>query len=456
MSAPALIPGFGGRLIAPSDSDYELARLTENGACDSRPALIARAGSAEDVAAVVRWVRETGHVLAIRSGGHSIRGHSTGDGTVVLDLAALDGIEIDSAAATAWVGPGATAAEFTKAAYERGKAVSFGDTGTVGLGGLITGGGIGWLVRKYGLTIDSLLAAEVVTAKGEQLTASADLHPDLFWALRGGGGNFGVVTRYRLALNPISEVLHGTLLMPATADIVRSVLSFGYAAPEDLTLMPYVMAIPPMDEVPASEHGRLGLWVDTLWAGPADAGQEVMAALRALGPILMDDIAPKPYPAVYGDPGDGPRGGWTSTSTYLDDVDADAFATVREMLAKAPPGNSLAIFRVLGGAAGRVANDATAYGWRDRRYLVWLIASFAITEARSAYDRWASDFRSALASRGSGAFVSFMGTDDPASVNVAYPPATLARLRDIKRHWDPDNLFRHNHNIAPGGGATTD
>ena len=456
MSAAPRIPGFTGRLVAPSDSEYELARLANNAACDARPAFIAKTGTAEDVAAVVRWARETGQTLAIRSGGHSVAGHSTGDGVIVIDLAALDGIEFDDAAATAWVGPGVRAAAFTKAAYERGGAVSFGDTGTVGLGGLIPGGGIGWLVRKYGLTIDSLLAAELVTADGELRTVSADRDPDLFWAVRGGGGNFGVVTRYRLALNPIGEVLHGTLLMPATADIVRGVLELGHAAPDDLTLMPYVMAIPPMDEVPASEHGRLGLWVDTLWAGPPDAGRDVLAALREVGPILMDDVAAKPYPQVYPEPS-GNRSAWTSSSIFLDDVDANVFETVRDKLAKAPTGANLAIFRVLGGAAGRVASDATAYGWRDRRFLVWLIADYAATEARAAYDAWVSDFRSALAGRGSGAFVSFMGADDPESVAACYPPDTLARLREIKRHWDPNNLFRHNHDIAPAGGvAPTD
>ncbi|MEA2678221.1 MAG: hypothetical protein QOJ81_2362, partial [Chloroflexota bacterium] len=187
MSSTTPIPGFNGRLIWPSDAAYELARLTSNATCDARPALIARAGDADDVAAVVRWARDSGQLLAVRSGGHSIAGHSTGDGVAVLDLGALDGIEFDGADATAWVEPGVTAAVFTKAAYERGKAVSFGDTGTVGLGGLIPGGGIGWLVRKYGLTIDSLLAAEVVTSAGEHVFASASEHPDLYWALRGGG-----------------------------------------------------------------------------------------------------------------------------------------------------------------------------------------------------------------------------------------------------------------------------
>ncbi|MDL2334933.1 MAG: FAD-binding oxidoreductase [Chloroflexota bacterium] len=449
MSAQLKIPGFEGRLIEPSDSDYELARLTGNAACDARPALIAKAGNADDVAALVRWALATGAVLAMRSGGHSVAGHSTGDGVVVLDLSPLDSIEFDTRGAMAWVGPGAKAATFTKAAYERGGAVSFGDTGTVGLGGLITGGGIGWLVRKYGLTIDSLLAAEVVTADGELVTASATHNADLFWALRGGGGNFGVVTRYHLALSPIGEVLHGMLLMPATAETVPAVLALGSAAPDDLTLMPFVMAIPPMDEVPATEHGRLGLWVDTLWAGPRAQGNELLARLRALGPILMDTVAAKPYPAVYPEPGDGPRGAWTSSSIFLDDVDGGVFETVRDVLAQAPPGESLAIFRVLGGAAGRVADDATAYGWRDRRYLVWLIADYPPTEPGAAYAAWVADGRAALANRGSGAFVSFQAADDPSAVALAYPAATMARLREVKARWDPDNLFRHNHNVSP-------
>jgi len=447
MSKSPDIPGFSGRMLSPADAEYDQARLTNNVACDALPALIAQAVSADDVAAVVSWARTSGLTLAVRSGGHSIAGHSTGDGVVVLDLAALNGIEFDDAAHTAWVGPGVKAADFTRLAYERGGAASFGDTGTVCLGGLIPGGGIGWLVRKYGLTIDSLLEAELVTADGELHTIGAENEPDLFWALRGGGGNFGVVTRYRLALNPIGEVLHGMLLMPAEREVVRAVMSIGQAAPDDLTLMPYIMAIPPMDEVPASEHGRLGLWVDTLWAGSAEAGKDVLAALRGAGRVIMDTVQQKPYPQVYPEPS-GERGAWTASSIYLDDIDEGVLDIVTEMLATAPPGDSLAIFRILGGAASRVSNEATAYGWRDRRFLIWLIADYSVADP-ARYAAWLREFRAALSSRGSGAFVSFMAADDSESVAACYPPATLQRLREIKRRYDPDNLFRHNHNIPP-------
>ncbi|MEO8626096.1 MAG: FAD-binding oxidoreductase [Candidatus Limnocylindrales bacterium] len=450
MSSSHKIPGFRGRVLTSDDTEYELARLTGNAAFDSHPVLIARSADAADVVAAVRWARATGQTLALRSGGHSVSGHSTGDGVAVLDLGALNDMTFDDDDRTAWVGPGVKAADFTKAAYERGGAVSFGDTGTVALGGLIPGGGIGWLVRKYGLTIDSLLAAELVTADGETLTVSANVEPDLFWALRGGGSNFGVVTRYLLHPNPIGQVLNGTLLMRATNAVVRAVMDYGQSSADDLTLMPYIMAIPPVVEVPVAEHGRLGLWVDTLWAGNAEAGDRVLAGLRAIGPILMDTMEQKPFPQVYPEPS-GDRSAWTASSIYLDTVDDGVVETIIDELSAAPLGANLAILRILGGAAGRVANDATAYGWRDRRFLAWLIADYAPVDVAShaSHAAWVCNFRAALADRGSGAFVNFTAADDPVAVASAYPPATLARLRSLKRRWDPDNLFRHNHNILP-------
>jgi FAD/FMN-containing dehydrogenase len=459
MSGSRQIPGFEGQLIAPGDSDYETARSTDNAAVDARPALIARAASATDVAAVVRWLPASDLQLAIRSGGHSFAGHSTGDGVVVLDVRALDGIEFDPqpAAAWAWAGSGVTAGEFTNLAYERRRAVSFGDTGTVGLGGLVVGGGIGWLVRRYGLTIDSLLAAELVTADGELVTASAEEHPDLFWALRGGGGNFGVVTRYKLALRPIDRVLHGMLLMAATPTNVRQVLEMGLAAPDELTLMPFVMAIPPMDELAADHHGQLGLWVYALWSGERAAGRQVIDELRALAPVLIDTIAGKPYPAVYPTPaqdGQAERGGWTSSSVFLDRVDDGLGEAVMGMVAGAPEGECLVMFRPLGGAAGRVPQDGTAFAWRDKPVLAWIIAGQSNgAQSMPTYRTWANDVRRSLEGFGAGAFVNFMAEDSATVLEAAYPPETLARLREVKRRYDPHNVFRHNHNIPPAEGS---
>lgn len=450
MSHPTRVPGFNGRLIWPDDPEFEPARLVENAAFDHRPALVAQALDADDVAAVIGYGRSEGLPLAVRSGGHSVAGHSTGDGVVVLDLAALNQLEIDESTSTAWAGPGVLAGQHTKAAYALGLATSFGDTGTVGLGGLILGGGIGWLVRKHGLTIDSLLAVEVVTAAGDRLVASADEHADLFWALRGGGGNFGVATRYRLALHPIARVLHGTLLMRATRDVVREVVPLGLAAPDDLTLMPTVMAIPPMDEVPASEHGKVGMFLDLMWAGQAAAGAAAIAPFRSLGPVLLDTGEEKAYPAVYGDPS-GERNGWTAGTIFLDGLDDETMEIIERNLAEAPSEECLAHLRVLGGAAGRVPADATAFGWRDRPLLLWIIADYGTADggALERHREWVSGFRRALGGKGVGGFVSFMADDAAEAAQAAYPAATWARLREVKRRYDPENFFRHNHNIPP-------
>ena len=443
--------GFGGRLLWPDDPDYATAKLTENRSFDAtRPALIARAADYEDVAAVVAFSRSEGLRLAVRSGGHSVAGHSTGDGVVVLDLAELNALEIDAQTRTASVGPGVAAGDYTKEAWRYGLATSFGDTGSVGLGGLVTGGGIGWLVRRDGLTIDSLVGAEVITADGRRVTVNGDENADLFWAIRGGGGNFGVVVRYDLRLHPIENVVHGTLLLRASPEVLGSMLQLGIAARDELTLMPSVMAIPAMDEIPIAEHGKPGLIIDLLWSGrPVDAPSAI-APFRALGSVLYDDVAEKPYPAVYRDR-TGERNGWTASTIFLDGLDAQTVDIILRHLVDAPPGQCLAHFRILGGAAGRVPIDATAFGWRDRHLLLWVIADYGEPDpvAVESHTTWASEFRQHLSSRGSGRFVSFAAGDDAGTVESAYPPATWARLREIKRRYDPDNVFRHNHNIPP-------
>lgn len=402
-----------------------------------------------DVAATIEYVQSTGLTLAVRSGGHSVAGHSTGDDTVVLDLSGLNGIEMDRSARTAWVGPGVRAAEYTTAAYALGLATTFGDTGTVGLGGLILGGGIGWLVRKHGLTIDSLQAVEMVTAARERLVASAEQHPDLFWAVRGGGGNFGVATRFKLALHPMGRVLHGTILVPATREVLSALVPLGLAAPDELTLMPTVMAIPPMDEVPAHQHGRLGVFIDLVWAGRMDDGERAISPFREFAEPLLDTVAEKPYPDVYPEPS-GVRTGWTARAIFLDGFDDETIGIIERHLADTPSEECLAHFRILGGAAARVPADATAYGWRDRSLLLWIIADFGADPSHlRANEAWAGGFVTDLREKGSGSYVNFMADEGAEAVESAYPAPIWARLRDIKRRYDPENLFRHNHNIPP-------
>lgn len=443
--------GFRGRLLWPTDADFGVAARVQNTAFDGRrPALVAQAQDENDVVAAIKYAQSTGLVLAVRSGGHSVAGHSTGDGVAVLDLAALHQLDIDEAGRTAWAGPGVLAGDYTRAAYAVGLATSFGDTGTVGLGGLTLGGGIGWLVRKHGLTIDSLLAVEIVTASGERLEASAEQHPDLFWAVRGGGGNFGVVTRYKFALHPIGPVWHGTILVPATNDVLRALVPLGLAAPDELTLMPSVLAIPSMDEVPAHHHGRLGVFIDLVWAGPPEAAEAAIAPLRSLGEVLLDTVEQKPYPDVYPAPS-GNRFGWTARAAFLDGLDDETIDIFERQLADAPSADCLAHLRILGGAAARVPVAAAAFGWRDRPLLLWIIADYAEAggDAPARHEAWAAAFHRALGAQGLACFVNFTADTGLAAAQSAYPPATWSRLRQVKRRYDPENVFRHNHNIPP-------
>jgi FAD/FMN-containing dehydrogenase len=257
ISLPQLQVDLTGSVVAPRDPGYDEGRTVFYGGIDRRPTAIVRAADAFDVSRVVTLARETGLELAIRSGGHSIPGHSTTEGGIVLDLGDLNGLEIDVESRTAWAGAGLTTGRYTDAAAEQGLATPFGDTGSVGIGGITLGGGIGFLVRKHGLTIDDLLAAEVVTADGQLIHVDADSHPDLFWAIRGGGGNFGVATRFRFRLHELDGMVGGMLILPATTDTIYGFISEAEAAPEELSAIANVMPAPPMPFLPPEQHGRL-------------------------------------------------------------------------------------------------------------------------------------------------------------------------------------------------------
>ncbi len=288
-----------GPVIGPDDAEYDAARTVMLGGVDARPAVIVRVADTDDVRAVIRLARETGLDLAVRSGGHSGAAHGTAEGGIVLDVRDLNGLEIDEASRTAWAGSGLTAAEYTIAAAGLGLATGFGDTGSVGLGGITTGGGIGYLVRKHGLTIDSLLAAEIVTADGEVRVVDDDHDPDLFWAIRGGGGNFGVVTRFKFRLHPVPEAVGGMLFLPATADTIAGFVAAAQAAPESLSTIANVMPCPPMPFVPEAQHGKLVIFGLLCWAGPVDEGQAAMAPFRALATPVADMVRPISYPEMY-------------------------------------------------------------------------------------------------------------------------------------------------------------
>jgi FAD/FMN-containing dehydrogenase len=271
-----------GQLIRPNDDGYDEARTVFYGGFDRSPALIVRVEDAADVSRVVALARESGLELAVRSGGHSVAGHSVSNGGIVLDLSEMKELQIDLDGRTAWAQTGLTAGEYTAAAGAHGLATGFGDTGSVGIGGITLGGGVGFLVRKHGLTIDDLISAEIVTADGELLRVDAETHPDLFWAIRGGGGNFGVATRFQYRLHEVDTIVGGMMILPATPEVIDSFVAEAEAASEELSTIANVMVAPPMPFLPPEAHGQLVIMALLCYAGEVDEGERVVAPLQAL------------------------------------------------------------------------------------------------------------------------------------------------------------------------------
>jgi FAD/FMN-containing dehydrogenase len=451
VSIPELRAVLNGRVISPEDAAYDTVRAVFYGARSRRPALIVRVADATDVSHIVSLARERGLELAVRSGGHSLAGHSTTDGGIVIDLSDMKGLEIDVAGRTAWAETGLTAGEYTAAAGAHGLATGFGDTGSVGIGGITLGGGVGFLVRKYGLTIDDLLAAEIVTADGELLYVDSDTHPDLFWAIRGGGGNFGVATRFKFRLHEVDTIVGGMLMLPATPEVIASFVAEAEAAPEELSSIANVMVAPPMPFLPAEAHGRLVIMALLCYAGEVDEGERAIAPFRALATPLADTVGPKPYPQMYEPAEPGPDEE-VARSLFIDTVDSGVAEKIVEHLRASTAPLAVAQIRVLGGAMARVSADATAFTHRERGIMVALGAVYERAEETAMHEEWVGKFAAALRQGDGGVYVNFLGDEGKARIREAYPGATFERLAEIKGRYDSTNLFRINQNIPPATG----
>jgi FAD/FMN-containing dehydrogenase len=440
---------LNGKLIAPDDPGYDDARGVFFTGFDRRPAAIVRVADASDVSRVVDLARDTGAELAVRSGGHSRAGHGTSEGGIVLDLSEMNAVEIDAEGRTAWAQTGVKAAEYTRATGDHGLATGLGDTPTVGVGGITLSGGIGFLVRKNGLTIDDVLGAEVVTADGELLQVDGENHPDLFWALRGGGGNFGAATRLRFRLHEIDEVVGGMLMLPASAQVITGLVAAAEAAPEELSLIANIAKAPPLPFVPAEHHGRPVVMALMVYAGDVEAGERAIAPIRALAAPLADMVRPVRYPQMYEGP-EGPRPAVAAgTNLLVDSFTPGAAEAILEHLETSTAQMAAAQLRVLGGAMARVPDDATAFGHRGAKMMVNVVAAYASPEEGPEHEAWASSLVTALSDGTPAAYVGFLGDDGDQGVRRAYPPATLERLAEVKRQYDPDNLFRLNLNVPP-------
>jgi FAD/FMN-containing dehydrogenase len=442
---------LNGDVIGPEDAAYDEARQVFFKGVDRRPAAVVRVAGADDVARVVTFARESGLELAVRSGGHHRAGYGTSEGGIVIDLSGMRALDIDVDANTAWVETGITAGEYTTVVGERGRATGLGDTGSVGIGGITLGGGIGFLVRRYGLTIDDLLAAEVVTADGEIIQASEESEPDLFWAIRGGGGNFGVATRLRLRLHEISEIVGGILILPATPEVITGFLEAANDAPEEISTIANLMLAPPMPFIPEKAHGKPVLMAMLAGVGPTDQAQAALAPFRELGEPYADMVRQMRYPEMYEGEGPPVRNG-AGTNFFADALDPADAATILEQLQRSTAMMSAVQLRVLGGALARVPNDVTAFAHRDRGLFVNIAALYMDPGEQDTHDSWVAGVADSLGKDEAGGYIGFLGEVDEGTVRAAYPGPTWDRLRQLKRRYDADNLFRLNNNIPPADG----
>jgi FAD/FMN-containing dehydrogenase len=449
LSVPNLRASVAGRVLTPEDAGYDEARTVFMGGIDRRPAAIVRVANTSDVTRVIAFAAESGVPLAVRSGGHSGAGHCTTEGGIVLDLHDMKALDVDPDGRTAWAETGLTAAEYSTGVGAHGLATGFGDTGSVGIGGITLAGGIGYLTRKYGLTIDSVLGAEVVTADGRLLQVDATAHPDLFWAIRGGGGNFGVVTRFHYRVHPVDRVVGGLLLLPASADVIVSIVEAAESAPEELTAIVNVMPAPPLPFVPESHHGRLVSMILLCYAGEADAGARALAPFRSIAEPIADLVRPMPYPEIFPpeDPSFHPTA--VGRTLFMDRVNRTVADTMMDSLQRSDASLRVAQIRPLGGAMARVPKDATAFAHRDRRILANVAAFYDGEADRPSRLAWTEEFASALRQGNDGAYAAFVNDEGEARVRAAYPGSTWDRLAAIKARYDPTNLFRLNHNIRP-------
>lgn len=439
-----------GQVLTPGDPGYDDARMIAMGGVDPSPAAIARPVDDDDVAAVVTFAREHGVPLAVRAGGHSAAASGTVAGGLVLDLRDMTALEVDVEARTAWADGGLTAGEVTRALSPHGLAVGFGDTPTVGIGGITLGGGVGFLSRRYGLTIDNLLAADVVTADGQVRRVSPDQEPELFWGIRGGGGNFGVATRFQFRLEAISQVVGGMLLLRATSEALAAVMAAVEASPEELSSIVNVMPCPPIPAVPAEHHGTLVIMCELCAVGATSDGEAAVAPFRAAGDVLLDGVTPRPYADLFAEEGPAFRPVVIGTSLFLDAVDADLAVAVMERL-EAADGMRVVQLRPLGGAIARVPAEATAYAHRDRRLMAYIAAILGPDDELEGPRDWVAGTADLLRQGDDGVYVNFLFDEGPERVRAAYPGGTWDRLTALKARVDPTNLFRRNQNIPPAG-----
>ncbi len=442
-----------GQVITRGDPDYDRARKVYNGMIDRHPAVILRAADAADVMAAVAYSGRNGRILSVRGGSHSVPGFGTNDDGIVIDLSQMKGIRVDPAARTMRAEGGCTWGDVFHATYPFGLTAAGGIISTTGIGGLTLGGGIGYLSRGHGLSIDNLISADVVTADGRFLTASEKENPDLFWALRGGGGNFGVVTSFEYRLHPVKDVFVGLFFyeLAAARQILEFYREYIASAPEEMGAFPAFQIAPPLPFIPEKRHGETFCLIVACWSGPMETGEEALKPIRKAGPVAAELVTPMPFPALNGlfdvllPP--GLQHYWKTA--FAPEITDGAIAAHLTHGPKVPVVNSTVHIYPINGACNRVASDATAFAWRDARFATVIAGMWPEPKDNEKNIKWVKDYYAALAPHSSpGGYVNFMAEDDQGRVKESYK-GNYDRLVSIKRKYDPENLFHINQNIKP-------
>ena len=445
---------LSGTLVLPGDAGYDTARRVWNGMIDMHPAMIVRCADAGDVAAGILFARSHGLPLAVRGGGHSVTGASTCDDGLVLDLSPMKAISVDPATRAVRAEAGALLGELDEATQAHGLAVPAGQVSHTGIAGLTLGGGTGWLMRKHGLTVDHLRAVEMVTADGRTVRASEDENAELFWGLRGGGGNFGVVTAFEYEAVPVGPlVLAGPVMY--TIDKADAVLQnwarFMTTAPDELQSFAVLLTVPPQAPFPEHLWGRQVVAVDTCYAGPIEEGERAVAPLRSFGSPDLDLVGPMPYVVRQQMLDETAAAGlhYHEKSAFLRDIER-AIPSLLTAYRQVPGPRTHVILGAMGGAVARVAPDATAFGHREAPWLVWIIGAWTPEEPGAAMVAWARELHANLVPFSTGGvYVNALGDEGANRVRAAYRVDAWDRLVALKNAWDPTNLFRRNQNIAP-------
>jgi FAD/FMN-containing dehydrogenase len=442
-----------GDVIAPDGGAYEEARKVYNGMIDKRPAVVVRPVNAGDVIAAVNFARESGIDLAIRGGSHGVPGFGTCDGGVVIDLSRMKGVRVDPAKRAARAEGGATWGDLNAATHAFGLATTGGIISTTGVGGLTLGGGIGYLARGLGLSCDNLISADVVTADGRFLVSTENVNADLFWALRGGGGNFGVVTSFEFKLEPIKDIYGGPMFfeLEDAGDVIRFYRDFIVDAPEKFGGFPAFQIAPPLPFIPGNRHGETFLAFVACWAGPLDEGEAVLKPLHDVAPVVAEHVGPMPYPALNAafDPLYPPGLQHYWKANFVKELTDDAIEAHLAHGPKVPVVSSTVHIYSINGACHRVAPDDTAFAYRDATFATVIAGMWPDPAANEANIKWVRDYYDATAPLSEeGGYINFMAEDDQSRIKANYK-GNYDRLVDVKRKYDPDNLFHLNQNIKP-------